>query len=387
LKILVLTKRQYMGKDLLDDHFGRFRELPLELARLGHDVRGLCFSYHAKSEGKCVDGDGSSGSGVTWDSVNLLNGYLPQIERYTRRALQICREFCPDIIWACSDAYHAIFGNWLAKRVGARCVIDLYDNFEAFNASRIPGVLPLFRRAVKAADGGTAFSRRLADHVARTYMRSKPISVIESGARPDLFYPRERAECRQYFGLPQDAEIIGTAGALDSSRGIEALFEAFERLSAEARDIHLALAGPRDHKQTIPVGPRIHDFNSLRHEEVSTFVNALDVAVVCYRHSAQGEYSFPQKAYEIIACRVPLVAAAVGSMNELLENYPDCLYEPENSASLADTIRHQLQAKTVIDMPIPSWADSAKQLSDFFQQIVSSDSTSAMRNTKNRAVT
>jgi teichuronic acid biosynthesis glycosyltransferase TuaC len=40
MKILVLTKRQYMGKDLLDDRFGRFRELPLELARLGHEVIG-----------------------------------------------------------------------------------------------------------------------------------------------------------------------------------------------------------------------------------------------------------------------------------------------------------------------------------------------------------
>ena len=27
MKILVLTKRQYMGKDLLDDRFGRFWEL------------------------------------------------------------------------------------------------------------------------------------------------------------------------------------------------------------------------------------------------------------------------------------------------------------------------------------------------------------------------
>ena len=32
MKILVLTKRQYMGKDLLDDRFGRFWEVPLELA-------------------------------------------------------------------------------------------------------------------------------------------------------------------------------------------------------------------------------------------------------------------------------------------------------------------------------------------------------------------
>ena len=39
MKILVLSKRQYMGKDLLEDRFGRFWELPLELAQLGHDVQ------------------------------------------------------------------------------------------------------------------------------------------------------------------------------------------------------------------------------------------------------------------------------------------------------------------------------------------------------------
>ena len=384
MKILVLSKRQYMGKDLLEDRFGRFWELPLELAQLGHDVQGLALSYRQRPGGTFLDGDGSSGSGVTWNSVNLLNGYLPQIERYTRWALQISREFRPDIIWACSDVYHAIFGGWLAKRVTSRCVIDLYDNFEAFKASQIPGVLPFFRRAVKAADGVSAFSQRLADHVLRSYLRSKPISVIESGVRPDLFYPRDQTECRQHLGLPQHARIIGTAGALEHSRGIETLFEVFEQLSGQVDNLHLALAGPREHGLAIPTGSRVHDFKELPHTEVPIFYNSLDVAVICYRHSAQGEYSFPQKAYEIIACRVPLVAAAVGSMNELLRNYPDCLYEPEDSVHLANTLKHQLRTKRIIETKAPSWADSAKQLNDFFLRIVDGDSLPTTQNSSNQ---
>ena len=384
MKILVLSKRQYMGKDLLEDRFGRFWELPLELAQLGHDVQGLALSYRQRPGGTFLDGDGSSSSGVTWNSVNLLNGYLPQIERYTRWALQISREFRPDIIWACSDVYHAIFGGWLAKRVGSRCVIDLYDNFEAFTASQVPGVLPLFRRAVKAADGVSAFSQRLADHVLRSYLRSKPISVIESGVRPDLFYPRDQTECRQHLGLPQHARIIGTAGALEHSRGIETLFEVFEQLSGQVDNLHLALAGPREHGLAIPTGSRVHDFKELPHTEVPVFYNSLDAAVVCYRHSAQGEYSFPQKAYEIIACRVPLVAAAVGSMNELLRNYPDCLYEPEDSVHLANTLKHQLRTKRIIETKAPSWADSAKQLNDFFLRIVDGDSLPTTQNSSNQ---
>src|SRR5258708_1903642 len=171
MKILVLTKRQYMGKDLLDDRFGRFWELPLELARLGHEVQGLALSYRRRSGGISADGDGSSGSGVTWNSVNLLSGCLPQLEKYTRRALQISRDFRPDIIWACSDAYHAIFGNWLAKRVKSKCVIDLYDNFESFNATRVPGVLPRFKQAVKSAASVTCVSQPLADYITLNYGR------------------------------------------------------------------------------------------------------------------------------------------------------------------------------------------------------------------------
>ena len=367
-----------MGKDLIDDRFGRFRELPLELAQLGHEVRGVALSYRRRAEGKFVDDGNTPGAGVTWNSVSLWNGFRPQFGKYIRRTLELSKEFRPDLIWVCSDAYHATFGRWLSECIRARCVIDLYDDFEAFRASHFPGVLPLFRRAVKAADGITAFSGRLADNVTRIYKRTKPTIVVENGVRKDLFQPRDPKACRERFGLPKHATIIGTAGALDYSRGVATLFKAFEILSRENYDLHLALAGPRRRGLRIPTGARVHDFRELSHEDVALFVNALNIAVVCYRHSAQGEVSFPQKVYEIIACRVPLVAAAVGSMNEFLQHYPDCLYEPENSESLANAIRRQLQRNTLIETPIPTWEDSAKLLSVFFRQIVGRDSTSAV---------
>jgi glycosyltransferase involved in cell wall biosynthesis len=340
---------------------------------LGHTVRGLALSYRPAADGIFVDEGNSPAATVTWHSINLLSGRIPRVRKYTNCALHTAREFQPELIWACSDAYHVVFGKWLAERVGARCVIDLYDNFEAFGASRFPGVLPLFRRAVRTGDGVSVFSRRLADYAGDAYRRTKATSVIENGTREDLFYPRDRIQCRQELGLPVDATIIGTAGALDTSRGIETLFDAFAILASERKELHLALAGPRQDALRIPQGPRVHEFGELPHAKVPVLLNALDLAVICYRHSAQGEVSFPQKAYEIIACRIPLVAAAVGSMNEILKNYPNCLYEPEDPASLASAIRRQLRAKTVIDIPTPTWQDSAKQLSDFFQQIVGGD--------------
>lgn len=359
-----------MGKDLLDDRFGRCRELPLGLTLLGHEVAGLTSSYRHRKEGVSLDANQSQSHGVRWHSMNVTNGLAPRLGKIQRQALRLASEFKPDLIWACSDAYQVIFGAWLAGRAKTTCIVDLYDNFEAFTATKLPLIGPLFRRAVKEAHGVTCFSQRLADHVVQAYGRTKPTSVIENGIRKDLFYPSERDACRERLGLPVNAQIIGTAGALHSSRGINTLFRAFELLAPKNRNLHLALAGPRERCLRIPAGPKVHDFGVLPHDEVPCFINALDLAVICYRQSAQGEFSFPQKAYEIMACGVPLIAAAVGCMKELLSGCPGCLYEPENPESLAASALLQLKNKITVANGIPSWADSAKQLEYFFEKVI-----------------
>jgi hypothetical protein len=96
----------------------------------------------------------------------------------------------------------------------------------------------------------------------------------------------------------------------------------------------------------------------------------LDVAVSCYKDSATGRYSFPQKAYEILACRRPIVSAAVGTMKDLLSNHPDCLFEPDSPEGLAKAVRSQLEKPRIVVTRVPSWADSAKQLSSFFEQVL-----------------
>jgi glycosyltransferase involved in cell wall biosynthesis len=364
-----------MGKDLLDDRFGRFRELPLELARLGHEVQGLSLSYRPRPTGSILDSEPSRDGQVLWHSLNLVDGFLTGLRLYLKRARQLVEDFRPDVLWACSDAYHAILGYRLTQKSEAKYVIDLYDNFEAFTATKVPVIRSLFRHAIREAPGVTCFSQLMADHVVQNYPRQKPTAVIESAVQKALFRSQNQRECRQRLRLSAEAHIIGTAGALYKSRGINTLFQAYEILAAENKNLHLALAGPRQRGVRIPRGPRIHDLGILPHEEVPCFINSLDVAVVCYRRSAQGNFSFPQKAYESVACRVPLIAAAVGSMNHFLSQYPSCLYDPDRPRSLADAVRRQLENKIIVDLEVPSWADSARKLEHFLEEIVRRNST------------
>ena len=367
MKILVLTKRQYMGKDLLDNCFGRFWELPLELARRGHDVRGIALSYRTGSECNFLAADAKPGS-LEWHAVNFLKVPWSKECRYLRTAEKIMQTFQPDLIWACSDAYHAILGDRLAKRSGVKLVVDLYDNFDSYPATKIPGVRFLFKRALRAAHGITFVSSRLENYVRDRYRVSAPALVLENAIRADLFHPMRRQECRQRLQLPQDAKIIGTAGALFPSRGIATLYRAFEALAAENRNIHLALAGPRPGRSGIPLGESVHDLGVLSADMVPLFLNALDVAVVCNRDSAFGRYSFPQKAREIIACGTAMVGAEVGAMKDILQDRPECLFKPDNTTSLAAAIRGQLTAPTVIK-EVPAWSNLAVSLETFFDSV------------------
>lgn len=371
MKILILTKRQYMGKDLLDDRFGRFWELPLELARLGHEVQGIALSYRRRAEGSFASSINSPTVSVTWHSINLFNALWPGLHRYLSLAHERINTFHPEFIWACSDAYHAILGHQLSKNGAARLVIDLYDNFESYAAARIPGVLPLFKNAVRTADGVTCVSSHLANYIRDHYRCPAPVLLLENAIRADLFRPMEQSICRKRLGLPVDQKIIGMAGALYESRGIRTLYRGFDILAGEDSRVHLAIAGPRPLKKNgIPIGPRVHDLGILPLETVPLFLNALDVATVCNRNSSFGRYNYPQKAREIMACGVPLVAADVGTMKEILRNRPECLFAPDDPWSFARAIRVQLAQPAKIERSVPDWSDMAVQLATFFHQVL-----------------
>jgi teichuronic acid biosynthesis glycosyltransferase TuaC len=232
---------------------------------------------------------------------------------------------------------------------------------------------------VKQVDGVSCVSSALKDLVTQHYRRKKSTIVLENAVSNCIFYPREKHECRLELGLPVDAKIIGTAGALDRSRGIRALFEGFAKLAAEDKDIHLAIAGPRRRQAEIPVGSRVHDFGVLAAERVATLLGALDVAVVCNRDSAFGRFCFPQKAYEILACRVPVVAASLGAMSELLGATVECLFEPENSDDLVRAVRAQLKHPIISDLEVPTWDDMGQRLEAFLDALVLETKFSARR--------
>ncbi len=354
MHVLMLCKRQYTGRDLLDDQYGRLWEIPEALAHRGHAVSGLTLSYRRRSTGLH-----RSPADVHWQSINAVS----MRALYLGRMIDQIHAHRPiDVLLSSSDALCATLGERFSRRLRVAHVVDLYDNYAAFGLTKLPGVRAAFDHACRHAAGISVVTTSLATALRPSLPGGTPLEVIGNGVRTDLFHPMERAACRAQLGLPTNARLIGCAGALDQSRGIEDLFKAFHLLAHSDPDLHLVIAGPRDNTLEHYAHPRIIDLGTLDWRDVPVLINALDVSIVCNRDSAFGRFCYPLKLVESIACGVPVVAAAVGDTRRI-GGETLATYSPGSCEELKAAIEQQLSIPSRAPRSLAcSWEQRATQM-------------------------
>jgi len=354
MRIAFLCKRRYMSKDVILDRYARLYEIPFQLARLGHTVRAFCLSYTNDAQQGGWSHAAAPGS-LQWESTSLGRAYVPALLSYPVWLLRRLREFAPDIIIGASDIPHVALGYWLSKRLHVPFVADLYDNFEAFGQARIPGMVTALRHAVRGAALVTTTSEPLRALVVDEYRARGTVIAMPSTVDKSVFHARDRAACRAALGLPIDAQLIGTAGGLNRDKGILALYDAWQLLERSRSNLHLVLAGPCESGTPPPAGARVHYLGALPHARIAEVFCALDVGVICILDTPFGRYCFPQKAYEMLACNLPVVAADVGAMSSLFADAPDTLFAAGDSANLARNIEAKLRQPRPPDIAIGDW--------------------------------
>lgn len=352
-----------MNQDLLNDRFGRFREIPLALAQKGHRVKGLCLSYAERDEGQVKDGP------AFWQSINASQLKALGLVKFFFEASKLAKQ--TDVIWACSDSFYGVIGCLLGRFYKRPIVFDIYDNFGEFFVAGLPIAKQLYHWAIRQSDAITCLSPSFAKYLKEKHGRTKHVYPIEFAVRDDLFKPMDKNHCRETLGLPSDALLIGTAGGLFINRDVHLLLDAYGRLSEKYPKLQLALAGPLDPELPIPDNDRIHYLGVLPFDRVPYFMNALDVAVVCYADDQFGKYCFPQKTREFMACDVPVIAANVGSLKEIFKDHPEWLYEPGNVQSLMEVLEKRIDDRTSHYPIPPTWSDLAQILERVMVQIQS----------------
>lgn len=346
-----------MGKDVILDRYARLYEIPFQLARLGHEVRGYCLDYHAAQDAGAPDRwvhEAGSGT-LQWESVSVAGARLPHLLAYPWHVLRQLRDFRPDVLIGASDIPHVALARWLARRLKVPYSVDLYDNFEGFGQARIPGFVPALRRATREASLVLTTSEPLRQLVLQEYGAKGTVISMPSSVDLQVFRSGDQAAARQSLGLPPHARLLGTAGGLYRDKGVEPLYQAWQSLSQQYPDLHLVLAGPYKPELPPPQGSRVHHLGHLNHAQVAELFTALDVGVISILDTPFGRYCFPQKAYEMLACGLRVVVTNIGEMRQLFAATPQIMFEAGNADGLAAAVSEQLANPTAPSIAIRDW--------------------------------
>ena len=146
-----------MGKDVLNDHYGRMYEMPLELSRSGINVS--CFSLSYRNKGYFHE---NITAGLVWTSVDLNLSHPGGIVKLVREILKRVEIFKPVAIIATSDVIHLAIGQYVSQKTDIPLISDLYDNFESYGMSKLPFMNLIYRNALKGSSIVTCISKPLA---------------------------------------------------------------------------------------------------------------------------------------------------------------------------------------------------------------------------------
>ena len=321
MRIVFLCKRRPQGRDLLTRPYGRFFHLPRTMTQRGHMVTVLLLSYRKEPRVTLEK------NGLTWISESL---YPTGPFAYVTRAKRLVEQVKPDWVVGFSDTYYGILAVKLAEKCGIPSVIDAYDNYESY----IPWLKPLhrlWRKALGRATLVTAAGPHLAKFLA-SFRLDKKAYTIPMASDPN-FRPLDKAECRRELGIPLGKKILGYCGAIHPSRGVEALFRAFEILKKDNPLIELVLTGRKQKGLYIPSGARWLGY--MPDEDMPLVLNSLDILLVVNQLSDFGRFSYPVKLYEAMRCQIPVVATNTPPVRWILGDQSPLMADPGDDADLA----------------------------------------------------
>lgn len=357
MRILCFSKRRPQGRDLLTRPYGRFYNLPVSLANEGHSVKVVLTSY--QSDPHYIE----TSSNVIWQSLSpkafsRKRGLL----RYLICMHQLTKDFRPDWIIGFSDTWYGILAYFLARRHGAKTLIDTYDNYESY----ITWAKPLhwiWRYCLKNATALSAAGQNLADLISKD--RQDSAVVVPMAADP-CFYPMVKNECRLKLGIPLNKTIFGYTGSIFHNRGIDVLFAAFAEIRRKYPEVQLVMSGRKSNSVTVPEG--VIWLGYLPDDRIPLLMNSLDLLVVLNKGGAFGDFSYPAKLYEAMRCEVPVVATDTIGVRWILRDEDICLVDPNDVSGLVNQITTTLRNNLKVCYSAQNdWGESFKQLHSIFQ--------------------
>jgi glycosyltransferase involved in cell wall biosynthesis len=150
------------------------------------------------------------------------------------------------------------------------------------------------------------------------------------------------SEARIRLGLAIDGPLIGYAGHLFATKGVDVLLDAFRLLKSRRPECRLVVASSGEGRPPISLRRPVKDVVKLGVVDIPTFLRAVDVLALPYRSLASTTLP-PSLLLEAMAVGVPVVASDLPDLREIGPNHEIRFATPGEALSLATEIQRTLE--------------------------------------------
>jgi glycosyltransferase involved in cell wall biosynthesis len=190
--------------------------------------------------------------------------------------------------------------------------------------ARNPQRRRFLRKALARADGIFSVSESLKKLAVELGVYSDNIRVIGNGVDACKFAPVPKTEARRSLGLPDDAPVLVTVGALVERKGFHRVLDVLPALRTRYPDLHYLIVGGsspegdresglRQQVEHLALDSAVHFLGMMPPEALKFPLSAADVFVL-----PTSNEGWANVLLEAMACGLPVVTTTVGGNAEVV---------------------------------------------------------------------
>lgn len=183
------------------------------------------------------------------------------------------------------------------------------------------------------------------------FVKDIPMITAPNGTDLSLFEKLDRDECRKKLNMPLDKFIVGFVGGFIERKGDKRLLEAAQGIDG----VYLAYAG---HGGNPPSGERVVFCKALEHEDVSVFLNAIDV--FCLPTLSEGSCN---AVIEAMACGCPIISSDLPFNDDVLTEDNSIRINPNSVDEIREAIERLKNDPALMETLSRNAMRSAQELS------------------------
>ena len=203
------------------------------------------------------------------------------------------------------------------------------------------------------------------DVESRAFAKNIPVLLSLNSVNLQGFCVKDKTHCREKFGMPAEEFIVGFVGYFIERKGYDRVLEACRDLPG----VKLAFAGKGANK---PSGEQVVFCDSLAHNDIPDFLNAVDAFVLPTRNEG-----CCNAVIEAMACGKAIISSDLPFNHDVLNKENAILIDPDNIEQIRQGVialrdsfqlRQSLSQKVLRDAQMLSISQRAKNILDFIDK-------------------